>query len=276
MEYIPSEHEQQMYRFFNQRKRALILIKKLELSLPYISDKLTYDQLFLEYSVKNFENNNNETEYLKDGIKSLIECLKEVRKYTPISVEEAEAKVTKKRVGLEDYILKNGKDEHALRWINQQVDFEVSNDTNLKRITEEVLIREIAEFKTRLGRVNVTVIIENDALQFKDKKRMEQLIIYSKEIIENPHAGIFSNEYSFAFFEHLYSVFYDKNSKELFADFSMIYRRMHSDGFILEGVRPTDYIKWIQKNYDISLGSSLKKAENPLKIRFYEKLKILR
>lgn len=273
MDYIPSDHEQQMMRFFSRRKIALKRIEDLGLSMPYISAKFTFEQLFLEYVVKDF--NNNETEYLKEGIKTLIECLKEVQKQKILTKESAYNEVYEKNKDYVNRFLNTADDNNIKEWINKQSTLLIESNVSTKKTTEEVLIREIAEFKIRLGRVNVIVDIKNDTLQFNDKNKMEQLVIYSKEITKNPYPEIFLDGDAFALFEHLYSVFYAKDSKEIYADFSMIYRRMHNDGFILDEVRPTDYIKWIQKYYDISLGTSLKKTDNALKIRFYEKLKIL-
>ena len=132
MEYYPSDFDMQMQRFFNMRRRALRRINELGLSMPYISEKLTYEQLLSNYMV--LDKSNSETEYLKNGIKALFECLKDVQKVNVISREEAENQVYINEKGrLEDYISEKGKDEHITTWINGKVEDIIKTDASSKK-----------------------------------------------------------------------------------------------------------------------------------------------
>jgi hypothetical protein len=248
------------------------------LDCSYISDRKSYEQLYLDEVQKDF--NCNETEYLKNGVIQIFECLKVIENEVPLT-EDGELKLFwKEHIGKFEEYRKyqnfNQKQENDLIFEIQKNKTKTENQIFLNSIS--ALSRELAEFKVRLNRIGINSVVINDEVEFIEVDNNETKIIESieKHKFKNPHSDIFTDGDSFALFEHLHSVFYDKDSKEIFADFSMIYRQMYSDGLILDGVRPTHYIKWIQKHYDISLGTSLKKTENPLKIRFYEKIKNLR
>lgn len=257
MEYYPSNYEQQMLRFFTNRKIALNKINELGLEMPYISDKLTFEHLYLEYAIKDFSN--NETEYLKEGISCLVRCLKEVQKQPLISKEFADNEVYNKNKNHIDLANKDKKNkEYITKWIEERSNSLIQSDKNRKKTTEEVLIREIAEFKTRLGRVNVIVDIKNETLQFNDKKKMEQLIIYSKEIIENPYPHIFKDADAFVLFRELHSIY--KDSDKPLADYSFIYRQMaEKDNLIKETFKPEKFRDWLNSEpFELEINTKFK------------------
>lgn len=242
MDYTPSNYEQQMIMFFSRRKIALRRIEDLGLQMPYISAKLTFEQLFLEHVVKYFAN--TETEYLKDGIKTIIECLKEVKKQPVLTQEHAYDIFYVKNKDHIDRFLNTSDHDSITAWINKNTKVLIERDESSKKITEDVLIREIAEFKIRLGRVNVIVEIEEDTLQFKDKKKMEKLIIYSKEIIENPYPDIFVDADAFVLFRELHSIY--KDTDKVLADYSFIYRQMAEKDFLIkESYKPEKFRNWL-------------------------------
>tara|TARA_R110000868_G_scaffold225161_2_gene477429 strand:+ start:289 stop:1122 length:834 start_codon:yes stop_codon:yes gene_type:complete len=260
MEYYPSDFDMQMQRFFNMRRRALRRINELGLSMPYISEKLTYEQLLSNYMV--LDKSNSETEYLKNGIKALFECLKDVQKVNVISREEAENQVYINEKGrLEDYISEKGKDEHITTWINGKVEDIIKTDASSKKITEEVLIREISEFKTRLARVNVLVIVEQDTLNFKKSDKMIELHIYEKEVLENPYPHIFVNTDAFVLFNDLHSIY--KDIENPLANYSFIYRQMSKDNLIKDTFKPEKFRDWINSEpYNLEVDTKLKTYDN--------------
>ena len=256
MDYIPSNYEQQMHRFFQKRKIALNTIEKLGIKMPYISEKLTFEQLFLEYTIKDISR--NETDYLKEGIKSLIECLKEIQKIQNITKEYTYNEVYIKNKEYADKFLNTKDHDNITKWLEKKSEFLFNSLTGNKIITEEVLIREIAEFKTRLGRVNVIVDIQNDTLKFNDKKKMEQLIIYSKEIIENPYPHIFVDADAFILFRELHSIY--KDIENPLANYSFIYRQMaEKDKLIKDSFKPEKFRNWLNSEpFELDINTKLK------------------
>lgn len=275
MEYIPSNYEQQMHRFFHNRKIALKTIEKLGLKMPYISDKLTFEQLFLEYAIKDFSH--TEIDYLKEGIVCLIECLKETQKQSTITKELADKEIYIKHKDYIDLAKKDKKnEEYITKWINEKSSFLINSYTSNKKTTEEVLIREIAEFKTRLGRVNVVVDIKNETLQFNDKNKMEQLIIYSKEIIENPYPHIFKDADAFILFRELHSIY--KDIENQLANYSFIYRQMaEKDNLIKETFKPEKFREWLNSEpFELDINTKFKtysKCFTKEKNSFYQYVK---
>lgn len=274
MEYYPSGFDMEMQKFFSKRKTALERIRKIGLSMPYISDKLTYDQLVLEHAVLDLSH--AETDYLKDGIISLVECLKKVSETPEMTEEEAYEVAYNKHKEYADRFLNTKNHNDIVEWLKEKADFELKNDPKSKKTTEEVLIREIAEFKTRLGRVNVTVDIKGDALKFNDKKKMEQLVIYTREIIENPREDIFVNADAFILFRELHSIYKDTDNP--LADYSFIYRQMaEKDKLIKETFKPEKFRDWINSEpYNADVNTKFKtydKCFTKEKYNFYQYVK---
>lgn len=70
------------------------------------------------------------------------------------------------------------------------------------------------------------------------------------ETSENPHPRIFKESKHFQLFDYLRA-----NIKKRFqlAELSFIYWQMVKDGFIYEGVKSIEYIKWLSETYEIEL-----------------------
>ena len=272
MEYYPSRHEMQIHEFFRKRSLALFRLKKLGLSMPYISKDRTYEQLLNEHIISDISN--NETDFLKDGIKELFKCLKAVQSVEVMTRAEAEKEVFEKhKKMLDGHIEEKGRDKEVESWINRNIEDIMRRDSSEKRTTEEVLIQEISDFKIRLGRVNISVVMNKDALDFKKSDKMTELHI--KEVVENPHPDIFSNLKGFVLFERLHSVF--RNNNQNLADYSFIYRKLVKDGFILDSFKPEKFREWISgERYDIQTDTPLKTLNNcstQLKKDLYDTLK---
>jgi hypothetical protein len=76
---------------------------------------------------------------------------------------------------------------------------------------------------------------------------------------KNPYPRIFKNPFSFKLFERLFSDY--KNSNNLLADFSFIYRMMKKHGYIL--VKPEEFKEWLSKEpFSIVLEHGLKTLPN--------------
>ena len=277
MEYYPSASLQSQEFLFARKKTALLRLKKLGLTLPYISDSLSYEQLLANYTVLDISN--LETNYLKQGIEELLFCLKSVQSHPVISREDVEKEVFKMRGGnLDKVIMEGGENSQNIRaWVDYQVTTTIDSDIKSKQITEEVLIREISEFKIRLGRVNIIVKIENDLLEFKETNKMTELYIYEKEILENPHPKIFKDIDAFILFERLHSIFKHTNKQR--ADYGFIYWKMWEDGFILKEFKPEKFRKWIgEEEYKITTSSAFRTLQGcttQLKEDLYTTLKTI-
>lgn len=274
MEYYPSKHEIQMQEFFRKRSLALFRLKKLGLSMPYISRDKTYEQLLNEYIISDISN--NETDFLKDGIKELFKCLKVVQSGEVMTHEEAEKEVFEKHGDmLNRHIDETGRDENVDSWINRNIEDIIRRDSSEKRTAEDVLKQEISEFKIRLGRVNISVVMEQDVLDFKKMDKTTELHIYEKEVVENPYPDIFSSLEGFVLFERLHSVF--RNNNQNLADYSFIYRKLVKDGLMLASFKPEKFREWISgERYNITTDASLKTLNNcttQLKQDLYETLK---
>jgi len=241
MEYYPNNFDIEMQKFFNRRRIALNRLKSLGLSLPYISEKFTYEQLLANHSILDISN--TETEYLKHGIEEIFKCLRAVQSEKIITSAEAERKVIEDKE-LDVFIAKQGKTEELQQYIDTLVERLISQDISSKTTTEEVLKNEISEFKTRLGRVNVLVVLENDVLSFKKSENMTELHIYEREILENPYPHIFVDVGAFLLFQDLHSIF--KDLGDPLANYSFIYRQMaEKDKLIKESFKPEKFREWI-------------------------------
>ena len=67
---------------------------------------------------------------------------------------------------------------------------------------------------------------------------------------ENPHSRIFTSAKAFSLFEHWHN---EISETSKLAEYSFIYRAMIMDGFIHKNVRPTEYIDFLDKNYERTL-----------------------
>lgn len=274
MDFIPSHYEIQMQKFFLNRKIAINRLKELGFEMPYLSEKLTYDQLLLEYIAKDFSN--NEISYLKAGIETFFNCLKKVNEQVAMSSDLAYNIVYNKHKDYADRFLNTKDHDNITKWLYSKVEFEINSDLERKKITEEVLTREISEFKIRLGRVNVNVDIKGGNLNFDENKKSEKLIISSKEIIENPFPDIFIDVNAYTLFCRLHDIF--KNTESPLADYSFIYRQMsEKDKLIKDTFRPEKFRDWVNSEpFCVNVDSKLKTYEKcftKLKYNFYEFVK---
>ena len=242
--------------------------------MGYISRDKTYEQLLNEYIKSDISN--NETDFLKDGIKELFKCLKAVQSDDVITREEAKKKVFEKHHDmLKMQINEKGRDEKVNSWISRNAEEIIGSDSREKQTTEEVLKQEISEFKIRLGRVNISVVMNKDALDFKETDKMTELHIYEKEIVENPYPEIFTSLEGFVLFERLHSVF--RNNNQNLADYSFIYRKLVKDNLIFTSFKPEKFREWISgERYNIITDVPLKTLNNcttQLKKDLYDTLK---
>ena len=65
-QYFPPQHIIDLEKQFSKKKIALQKLKRMGLDCSYISDRKSYEQLYLDEVQKDF--NCNETEYLKNGV----------------------------------------------------------------------------------------------------------------------------------------------------------------------------------------------------------------
>lgn len=274
MEYFPSKFEQEQDRLFSRKRMALQRITKLGLELPFISGTFSYEQLLAKYIMSDMSN--SETEYLKQGVEKLLQCLRVVQNDPIISRVDVEEKVYALRGGnLDKHIAEQGEESDVAKWVNLKIDELISNDISLKRVTEEVLTREISEFKIRLGRVNIALKIDNDILEFKDANKITELHIFEKEIIENTHPKIFESVEGFLLFESLHMIYKDTDNP--LANYSFIYRQLAKDNLIKESFKPEKFREWINSEpYNASVYTKFKtydKCYTKEKYNFYQYVK---
>ena len=73
----------------------------------------------------------------------------------------------------------------------------------------------------------------------------------------NPHPGIFKDSKAFRLFEKLHNIY--KDSKNLLADYSFIYRMMCEEGYILTSQKPEMFREWLCKEpFNIFLDNKFK------------------
>jgi hypothetical protein len=274
MEYIPSAPEQEQQRLFAKKRSALKRIGKLGITLPYISATFSYEQLLSNYIILDISN--SETEYLKQGIEALVKCLRIVQNEPIIQRKDIEDEVYKMRGGnLDKLIAEQGENSDVYIWVNERIEIMISNDVSSKKITEEVLLREISEFKIRLGRVNVVMKMENDVFEFTNSNKMMEFHIYEKEIIDNPHPNIFENVEGYLLFQSLYSIY--KDIEKPLANYSFIYRQLSKDKYIKESFKPEKFREWINSEpYNANVDTKFKTYDNCYtkeKFNFYQFVK---
>lgn len=83
---------------------------------------------------------------------------------------------------------------------------------------------------------------------------------YSKNtgvVDDNPHPRIFTDLKHFKLFEH----WHNGIKRNQLAEYSFIYWQMVKDGLIYESVRPTEFINWLNSNYEVAL-AELKQYDN--------------
>lgn len=274
MEYFPSKFEQEQDRLFSRKKMALLRITKLGLELPFISGTFPYEQLLANYIMSDISN--SETEYLKQGVEKLLQCLKVVQNDPVITREDIEKDVYALRGGnLDKLIAEQGENSDVAKWVNSRIDQLIANDISSKRVTEEVLIREISEFKIRLGRVNIILKIDNDILDFKDANKITEFYIFEKEIIENPYPQIFQSLEGFLLFDSLHKIYKDTDNP--LANYSFIYRQLAKDNLIIESCKPEKFREWINSEpYNANVYTKFKtldKCCTKEKYNFYQFVK---
>ena len=76
---------------------------------------------------------------------------------------------------------------------------------------------------------------------------------------QNPHPRIFANRLAFDLFEHWNN---QVSERTQLAEYSFIYWAMVKDKFIYEGVRPTEFINFLSKEYQVTAISELKQYNN--------------
>lgn len=100
-----------------------------------------------------------------------------------------------------------------------------------------------------VGIRNIEKVISVLKNEMEKKETESQQAPDVKEQPENPHPRIFKESIHFQLFDYLRRNI-DKNQ---LAEFSFIYWQMIKDGFIYEGVKPTEYINWLSVTYQIDL-----------------------
>lgn len=102
------------------------------------------------------------------------------------------------------------------------------------------------------------IVIHLNTLLGKDQESEDQdkpEINVVKNI--NQRSFIFTEPKHFELFEH----WRGEIKKNVLAEYSFIYWQMVKDGYIYENVRPTEFINWLNKNYEIAL-HELKQYDN--------------
>lgn len=125
--------------------------------------------------------------------------------------------------------------------------------------------------------------VEGSKISFdKVKKEIDELFIdifdYNNELtddnknIKNPFPRIFSSEIGFDFFKRLQS---EIKSKYKIAEYSFIYRMLLKDSYINSNVRVSDFIEWININFepDLERLKTLNDIETDNRIRLYNIIK---
>lgn len=275
MEPSPFEKALMMHAF--KRRRVYNFLKEHEMSLPYLGIDFTYEQLLGIYITADFSR--NETTYLKDGIVEILECLNKVKDIPELTQAEAREKVVEEyKVKLSIPTLQEyarEKEEFILSRINLTIhDFIMAKEKAI-----EVLTQELADFKIRLGRVNIDVDIIDGKIQFKRfGEILTDMNTTTEYLIENPHPDIFVSLKAFVLFRHLHSIF--KNSNKKLADYSFVYRQLVKDGLIKDSFKPEKFREWIAAEpYDIGTDAPLKTYDNcktQQKIDIYTTLKNIR
>lgn len=269
-QYFPHKHIIDLERLFSYKNTALQKLKSMGLDCPFVSSNKSYEQLYLDEVQKDF--NCDESEYLKEGIVCIFECLKVVENEIPLT-EDVLLKLFLKdeeNIKLFERLRKQkgfGEKEEA-NMISQMLDEKNKREQNISANSVIALSRELAEFKVRLSRRGIETVIEDDEIIFLDVREpipepkydmidnIEHIDIY-KPLKENPYPKIFRDDEAFALFEKLHSIYKDVGN--LMANYSFIYRMMYKDGSILETVKPNKFIELImEKPYEIEYLPKLK------------------
>lgn len=271
MDYYPSKSEVNIMRLFAHRKITLKRLSNLGLSCPFISDQLTYDQLYLQKVEQDF--NLNELAFLKEGIVCIFNCLIAIENKKDLSEKEFENQIrTKEKDRIESFRKMNGfSEEYEKEWVAKNVKRKLEEDASSKSITLSTLKKELAQFKINLGRYNIDVSINNKKIHFLKPGQELNKNVPADTITENPHPEIFMNLDAYIIFRKLHAIF--KDSKSKLADYSFIYRKMFLDGLIHDNCKPEIFRKWINAEpYLAEAEPSLKTYDNcrtDLKLNIY-------
>lgn len=280
MEYNPHRHIVELEILFSYKNTALKKIESMGLSCPYVSSKMTYEQLFINEVQQDF--NREESEYLKEGIICIFECLKAIECELPVTADYAIKQiVVKNKEFFEHYRTMKGfgKPEEE-KMIFEMLQKQMTLESKINFESKFALSRELAEFKVRLNRIGINPVILNDEIEFSEESKNEteiEAIEIAEPIDKNPYPDIFLHFDAYVLFERWHSVF--QNSKTRLADYSFIYRQMESDGLILEK-KPLKFKKWMNAEpFKTDVEDMFKTYDNcktEHKISLYKTLKEIR
>jgi hypothetical protein len=135
-----------------------------------------------------------------------------------------------------------------------------------KNIIEYKTIEEKIYFSNSFVFIDVDIfdlmIICNEIFEWLNKAYPNlffEEVVKNKKDKDHQYPRIFKDSYSFRLFERLFNDY--KNSINLLADFSFIYRKMEGEGCIL--VKPEEFKLWLSKEpFSIVLEHGLKTLEN--------------
>lgn len=133
-------------------------------------------------------------------------------------------------------------------------------DDFIQHLEEMRDLQEHTKYKTIIN--NLIAEIEAQQKQPTQSKPDPEPQQVKDTLPDNPYPGIFEDAFAFRVFERLYDRYKDSNN--LLADFSFIYRIMHKEeGMIKEYFRPEMYKSWLSKEpYSIVLEHGLKTLSN--------------
>lgn len=288
-QYFPHRHIADLERQFEHKMIALSKLRSIGLDCPYISSTKSLEQLYLDEVQKDF--NCDETEYLKNGIIHIFECLMVIKNEVPVT-ENGAIKLLWKEHG--DFFLRNRKlegfgDEEEKTLIANMLNVQNKKDTTFFLNSTNALSRELAEFKMRLSRRGIETMITDDEIEFLDLRfpipepeypmidTIEHIEV-PEQIKENLYPDIFLDYDAFLLFNRLHAIF--KNTKTQRADYGFIYWKMWNDGLIVKKCKPEKFRTWIgEEEHNITTSApfrTLQGCTTQLKEDLYNTIKTIR
>ena len=125
---------------------------------------------------------------------------------------------------------------------------------NLDFLDDETVIKIKSSLERKMEFLEMKLNSQNEPEKSKDSSNAEQI----RNVEQNPYPRIFLNRKSFELFEHWHNQVTERTQ---LAEYSFIYWAMVKDKIIYEDVRPTEFINFLNNEYQVAL-SELKQYNN--------------
>ncbi len=164
-------------------------IKSQAFEISFIDGYKTYDELLTNYLKDNFTR--SEIGYLKDGFLEIFTAQKKIEKINIKSLEEIKSELYKKYNGKTHLITFDASElstEKFKNWLDKYSKTKFKGLSNQYTYALEVLNYELLQFKIKLSRFNIEIIIKGENVIFTNTKNI------NNNDLENPkHENTFNN-----------------------------------------------------------------------------------